>query len=113
MYKFKECREAAGISQKSAAITIGVKPPSMSDWESGRTAPPCDKLVRLASLYGVTVDELLGLSGKRSQMSPEERQLLRIFAQLNPAGRSAVLAAADALLRQDGMRKENGTASAV
>ena len=39
MYRFKECREAKGFSQKFVALSLGVKPPSISDWENGKTKP--------------------------------------------------------------------------
>lgn len=113
MYRFKECREAAGISQKSAAITVGVKPPSMSDWESGRTSPTCDKLIRLASLYGVSIDELLGVSNRKSELSPEERRLVRMFRQLNHDGRIHLLDQAESTLKIDALRQEASILSAM
>ena len=41
--RFKEARLRAGLSQKTAAISLGVRPPSMSDWESGKTKQPATK----------------------------------------------------------------------
>lgn len=60
MTRLRECREAAGISQKEVAITLGVRSPSVSNWERGKTYPTHENLVRLANLYGVTVDYLAG-----------------------------------------------------
>jgi len=60
--RFKEARLRAGLSQKAAAISLGVKPPSMSDWESGKTKPTHEHLAAMASLYRTTVDYLVGAS---------------------------------------------------
>ncbi len=62
MNRFKEARLRAGLSQKAAAISLGVKPPSMSDWESGKTKPTHEHLAAMASLYRTTVDYLVGAS---------------------------------------------------
>lgn len=61
MNRFKAAREKAHLSQKSAAISIGVKPPSMSAWENGTANPSIENLVAMAALYDVTVDYLLGV----------------------------------------------------
>lgn len=60
MNKFKECRLQAGLSQKFVAKTLKVASPSVSNWESGKTMPTPENLAALASLYGVSVDYLLG-----------------------------------------------------
>ena len=60
MTKIKECRLQAGYSQKFVAMSLGVKSPSVSDWESGKTKPSMENLVALAALYNVTTDYLLG-----------------------------------------------------
>lgn len=60
MTKLKEYRERAGLSQKAVAIALGVKPPSVSNWESGRTHPTLANLKKLADLYRVDVSVLVG-----------------------------------------------------
>lgn len=60
MVRLKECRIAAGMTQQYVALTLGVKAPSVSNWESGKTLPTADNLIALANLYGVTIDYLLG-----------------------------------------------------
>ena len=62
MTRLRECRERAGMSQKFVALSLGVKPPSVSNWESGKTNPSQENLQQLADLYGVTTDYLLGRS---------------------------------------------------
>ncbi|MBQ6960830.1 MAG: helix-turn-helix transcriptional regulator [Clostridia bacterium] len=65
MNKLRECREKAKLSQKQVAFEVGVKPPTVSQWESGIKKPSRDNIVKLASIYGVTVDYLMGLDEKK------------------------------------------------
>ena len=65
MNRFRECREASGLTQKYVALTLGVKGPSVSNWESGKTTPTTDNVAALAKLYNVSVDYLLGRTDKQ------------------------------------------------
>ena len=60
MFKFKEYREKANLTQKSAAISLGVSVQSVSFWETGARTPSLDMVLKMSDLYGVTTDELLG-----------------------------------------------------
>ena len=70
--RFKEARLRAGLSQKAAAISLGVRPPSMSDWESGKTKPTHEHLAAMAVLYNTTVDYLLGASDQKTKKPAEQ-----------------------------------------
>lgn len=48
------------MSLKALADAVGVKPPSVYEWESGEGNPRVDRLPRLAAALGVTVPQLLG-----------------------------------------------------
>ena len=58
--RFRECREKTPYSQKQVALIIGVKPPQLSKWERGEGISR-QNCVKLAKLYNVSVDYLLGL----------------------------------------------------
>jgi transcriptional regulator with XRE-family HTH domain len=60
VFNFKECREKAGLTQKAAAISLKVSVQSISNWETGIRSPGLDQVIKLAELYGVTTDYLLG-----------------------------------------------------
>lgn len=60
MNRIKECRMKKGMSQKYVALSLGVAPPSVCTWESGKTQPSRENVAALADLFGVTVDYLLG-----------------------------------------------------
>lgn len=81
MYRFRECREAAGLEQKQVAYSLGIKPPSVSDWENGKSKPTIENLIKFAALCHVTVDELLGLAEPSADghLTADEAHLLRMY----------------------------------
>ena len=50
---------AAGISQEELANLLEVSRQSVSKWETGASIPDVEKLIKLAQLFGVTLDELV------------------------------------------------------
>lgn len=75
MNRLKQCRLAAGLSQQYVALTLGVKAPSVSNWESGKTNPTTENLSALAKLYNVSVDFLLGNVPNDDREQPEPTPL--------------------------------------
>lgn len=63
-------RKQAGLSQEELAEKIGVSRQAVSKWERSEASPDTDNLVTLAELYGVSLDEMLGL--KTAKEEPEE-----------------------------------------
>lgn len=61
--KIRQLREASGLSQKELAAKMGVNPSAVNRWESGEKNPELTNLVRLADLFEVSVDYLLGRTG--------------------------------------------------
>lgn len=58
--RFKECRIAAGLTQKEVASALQISVQAVSYWESGSRKPSHDNCLSLASLYNVSIDYLLG-----------------------------------------------------
>ncbi len=52
-------RTKAGLSQRAVAQELGITDAAVSLWETGKTLPRATLLLKLAALYGCTVDELL------------------------------------------------------
>lgn len=52
-------RKKNSLSQEELAEKIGVSRQAVSKWERAEASPDTDNLIRLAEIYGVTVDELL------------------------------------------------------
>ena len=60
--KIKTLRKSLGYSQEELAKTINVHQTAVSQWEQGRTTPDIETIKKLASLFNVSVDYLLGRS---------------------------------------------------
>lgn len=88
----KKWRESRGMTQKFVGLSLGVSPVQVSKWEAGKTAPTIDNLVKLSRLFGVTVDDLLGLPALRKNTTPQEELVLDAFRAASPDTRSAVCA---------------------
>ena len=114
MNRIKYCRELNKMSQKYVALSVGVSAPMVSQWESGIKKPSNENIVKLASLFGVSTDYLLGhqSSEDTSSFSAEERKLILVFRQLNRTGKNMLLANADAYLSQEVFRQEDSMSSA-
>lgn len=52
-------RKMRGLSQMDVAKEIGVDQTTVHLWETGKTKPRVETLMKLASYFNVTVDELL------------------------------------------------------
>lgn len=106
MTRLKECRENAHLSQKYVAITLGISSPSVANWERGKTNPTKENIVKLANLYGVSVDYLLGRTDdvngvatcevQTTQLSNDEIILLERYRALSDEDKE--------LLRSDALR---------
>lgn len=53
-------RRQHGFSQEQLGEQVGVSRQTVSKWESGQTTPEMDKLMALADLFGISMDELTG-----------------------------------------------------
>ncbi len=68
-------RRRRGISQKQAALELGISQALLSHYENGIRECSLDFLVRLAEYYGVSCDYLLGHStAKTSRTAAAQRQ---------------------------------------
>ena len=60
MIKLKEYREAKGWTQRQTAMKAGLAPTTYHNYEKGIREPDSETLKKLADLFGITIDELLG-----------------------------------------------------
>lgn len=58
--KLRRLRENMGLQQKEVADRLGVNPSAVTRWESGEKRPDLVNLVKLADLYNVSLDYLMG-----------------------------------------------------
>lgn len=60
--RIKEIRAAKGISQRKAALDLGLSPVVYGRYENGIRKPEPEMLATIAAYLGVTVDELIGVA---------------------------------------------------
>ena len=63
-------RKAAGMTQEQVAEHLGVSPQAVSKWENDVSCPDVTMIPRIAQLFNVSTDELLGL--KASTVRPAD-----------------------------------------
>ena len=62
MNKLKEIRQRCKRTQQEVADYLSVDRSTVTKWEGGKYDPDNETLVKLATYYGTTVDELLGVA---------------------------------------------------
>lgn len=64
--RIRELRLAKNMSQVQLAEIIGVTKQSVSNWENDNILPSVDMVIKLAYVFDVSSDYLLGLDNSRS-----------------------------------------------
>jgi transcriptional regulator with XRE-family HTH domain len=85
--RIKSARVEARISQLQVGVSLGVSDKTISGYESGRIAPPIDKLMHLADLFKKPITYFLGADPREykvaSRLRAVEVALREIRKQLN------------------------------
>lgn len=83
--KIRNLRFNRGFSQVDLAKILGVTKQSVSNWENENIMPSIDMLIKLAQLFSVSTDYLLGLSEKHNLNTEglTELQIAHIQAVIN------------------------------
>lgn len=71
--KIKEQRTVHGLSQETLAAQMGVSRQAVTKWEADQSAPSSEKLIALAKLFHISLDELIGNEVTPSQV-PQGKQ---------------------------------------
>ena len=58
--RFKELREENGFSQRSFGKLLNTTQTGISRWEVGSREPDIDTLMKIAEIFGCSVDYLIG-----------------------------------------------------
>lgn len=62
MYEiYAKMRDSRGFTDYQVCKETGIPTSAMSGWKSGRFTPKVDKMVKIAKLFHVSMDELLGI----------------------------------------------------
>ena len=81
--KISFLRQEKGISQEKLAELVGVSRQAVTKWENGNANPDTENLIRLAEIFGVSLDELCkGFSEKPKKISYAPGHILALFSLL-------------------------------
>ncbi|HHX09974.1 MAG TPA: helix-turn-helix transcriptional regulator [Firmicutes bacterium] len=69
--RIQELRRAQGFSQEDLAERLNVSRQAVSKWETGLSSPDTDNLILLASLFEISVDELVGIETRQTPPGKE------------------------------------------
>lgn len=69
MNRIKELRQTANMKQSELSHLIGVAQNTLSYWENGRYQPDNESLAKIADIFNVSVDYILGRQISDSSLS--------------------------------------------
>ncbi len=90
----KKHRKLRNISAEEMAAMLGVSKRhyyKMESYGENQVVPQADRLPFLASVFGVTLDELCGMSPPTSSLSSDEALLLQYFRKLPDPSQAPML----------------------
>jgi len=105
--RLAQLRQEAGLTQHAVAAHLGIAQQTLAHYEVGRLRLPVALVPKLATLFAVSTDVLLGVTdastgaraGKRGPTPKLQRQLERL-SRLPKAQQHVVLAMLDGVLLQ-------------
>ena len=77
--KINELRKKNNLTQEMLADTLGVTAQAVSKWERGVANPDLYLIPTLAEVFGVTADELLGISSRNEGLNINEKLEQRVL----------------------------------
>lgn len=66
-------RKRLGITQERLAEQLGITAQAVSKWENDQSCPDITMLPKLAEIFGITTDALLGITHPEQQKPPETK----------------------------------------
>lgn len=103
--RMRKLREERGWTQREVAERLGIPTNSYSGYERGAREPDFAMVVRIARLYQVSVDYLLGLSDERSISNERLAVMNRSLVHLPEEDKETLLALIDAYLESRRRRR--------
>ena len=86
-------RNIHGYSQEDIAEKVGISRQAYAKWENGATVPDIEKCMRLAEVYGVTIDSLVKtttLDGKGVLPPPQKGKNIYGSVVINERGQLVI-----------------------
>ena len=105
MLNLKEIREDQDLQQKDLAKQLNRTPACISSWETGKTEPSIEDLIKLADILDVSLDYLLDRADENNvvkeihESSPLFQKMCSLFEKLTYDDQNQVIGFMQALLR--------------
>ena len=109
MLKLQELRNEKRLSQAEIAKLLGTNQQAYSRYERGEREMGYNTLIKFAKFFDVSVDYLIGNSAyyyPDSITSEDERELLALYGEMNPAQKARFVAYAEGLLNKSVKEKK-------
>ena len=71
--RISELRKRKEISQEKLAEMVGVSRQAVTKWENGNANPDTENLIRLAEIFGVSLDELCKVDSEKPKTHWKQR----------------------------------------
>ncbi len=114
--RFYLARKKCNLTQSQVASVLAIKDTAISKWECGRTLPDGRMLKRVAELYGVTCDYLLGLSEEEPAIFDDARvqktRVQELFDQLTVVDQGRILGKMELMIEEYGDNEKARTFNA-
>lgn len=100
MEKLRELRKENNKTQEEVAKQINTTRISYTRYELGTSEPTIETLIKLADIYGVSLDYLVGRKFKNDigYLNENEKAILKIMKQLNEYNQVKLVAEAQGML---------------
>ncbi|MBQ9734675.1 MAG: helix-turn-helix transcriptional regulator [Clostridia bacterium] len=96
----KELRTENGLTQAQLAESIGVTQGAVYFWEKGVNEPTAGYLIKMAELFGISVDELLSFECQKSgEQSTKVAEMNRYFSKLTVSQQEILIDTAKEFLK--------------
>lgn len=83
MSAINDLRKKSGLSQKEFADLFNVHQTAVSQWETEKTTPDKETLIKIANYFGVSIDYLLGnTEQKEKPLVNEDEELTEYLDEL-------------------------------
>lgn len=88
--KIKDLRIASGKTQKELAGSLGISIVTLRTWETGSRTPPVPALIRIAEIFELPTEYLIGTEYDRFEANASEIELIRKYRTLDSYGKDMV-----------------------
>ncbi len=107
--QIRHYRKSQKVSQKDLASQLFVSQQAVGKWERNEATPNPEAIVKLAQIFGITTDELLGCSEQKETPVPTKRdgqdeleqRLMQYVREMTPDQKKLLLAQMQVLAEQN------------